>query len=246
MHSLVNFFKKIDFDSMLGYLNIMSKPRSPVPLYSHLSVKLREFSELLPSSFQPRSSDGIKEPLPALILIKKLHNMLWHELLAPDYDENTKWQLNLIRKDLHRMVSAMEEAVVICRAASVAMILDLHASIRDAEERLNSSTQLLISFIRKQLDPLIDAMISDAEKEAGQPMAICIAPYRPWDKPEVVSERFRELSKSLKETPVQAKLKCVPHMCGNPNKEPWPRCCREASVAISKQMEEHCLMDKWR
>ena len=244
MYSLVNFFKKIDFDIMLTYLNTMSKPRSPVSLYSHLSVKLREFSELLPSSFQLGSGDGLKEPFPALVLIKKLHNMLWHELLAPDYDENTKWQLNLIRTDLHRMVSATEEAVVICRAASVGMILDLHASTRYAEERLDSSAEVLISFIRKQLDPLIDAMISDAEKEAGQPMAICIAPYKPWDKPEVVSEAFRELLKSLKETPVQAKLKCVPHVCGNPNKEPWPRCCREASVAISKQMEEHYFMEK--
>ena len=244
MYSLVNFFKKIDFDIMLTYLNTMSKPRSPVSLYSHLSVKLREFSELLPTSFQPRSSDGIKEPFPALILIKKLHNMLWHELLAPDYDENTKWQLNLIRTDLHRMVSATEEAVVICRAAGVGMILDLHASTRYAEERLDSSADLLISFIRKQLDPLIDAMFSDAEKEAGQPMAICIAPYKPWDKPEAVSEAFRELSKSLNEKPVQTKLKCVPHVCGNPNKEPWPKCCLEASDAISKQMEEHYFMEK--
>jgi hypothetical protein len=244
MYSLVNFFKKIDFDIMLTYLNTMSKPRSPVSLYSHLSVKLRQFGELLPSSFQLGSGDGLKEPFPALVLIKKLHNMLWHELLAPDYDENTKWQLNLIRTDLHRMVSATEEAVVICRAASVGMILDLHASTRYAEERLDSSAEVLISFIRKQLDPLIDAMISDAEKEAGQPMAICIAPYKPWDKRESVSEAFRELLKSLKETPVQAKLKCVPHVCGNPNKEPWPRCCREASVAISKQMEEHYFMEK--
>lgn len=219
----------------------MSKSRSPVSLYSHLSVKLREFSELLPTSFQPRSSDGIKEPFPALILIKKLHNMLWHELLAPDYDENTRLQLNLIRNDLYPMVYATQEAVAICVTPN---LMGFQEVIRDKNEELCRNAELLISFIRKQLDPLIDAMFSDAEKEAGQPMAICIAPYNPWDKPEVVSEAFRELSKSLNEKPVQTKLKCVPHVCGNPNKEPWPKCCREASVAISKQMEEHYFMEK--
>jgi hypothetical protein len=38
-----------------------------------------------------------------------------------------------------------------------------------------------------------------------------------------------------------AEVKSVPHQCGSPNKEPWPKCCREASVALSKQMEAHYL-----
>lgn len=219
----------------------MPQARSPVPLFSHLSSKLREFCELLPTAFQQRSEDCIKEPFPALELIRKLQKIVKHELLAPDYDGETKGYLKQICTDLDRMVSTTESAVAICVAPK---LIAFHATIRGFDEYLYRAAQLLISFIRKQLDPLIDAMISDAEKEAGQPMAICIAPYKPWDKPESVSEAFRELSKSLKENPVQAKLKCVPHVCGNPNKEPWPKCCREASVAISKQMEEHYFMEK--
>lgn len=34
------------------------------------------------------------------------------------------------------------------------------------------------------------------------------------------------------------------HHCANPNKEPWPKCCREASAAFSKEMEERHFQEK--
>lgn len=204
--------------------NTMSKPRSPVSLYSHLSAKLREFGELLPTAFQQRSE---KAPFPVLELIQKLQDIVWHEQLAPDYDDKTKEQLKQIRTDLHRMVIATEEAVAICVAPN---LIAFHATICGYDESLYRSSQLVISFIRRHLDPLIDAMTS----EAGQLMAICIEPYRPWDTPkEPVPELFRELL-----NPPRAEVECVAHRCGNPNKEPWPNCCSEASVAMSKKMEE--------
>ena len=202
----------------------MSKPRSPVSLYSHLSAKLCEFAELLPTAFQQRSE---KAPFPVLELIQTLHDIVWHEGLAPDYDEKTKEQLKQIRADLHQMVSTTEEAAVICVAPN---LIAFQATIRGTDQHLYRSAQLLISFIRKQLDSLIDAMIS----EAGQPMAICIEPYKPWDAPkEPVPELFQQLL-----TPPRAEVACVVHRCGSPNKEPWPKCCGEASAAMSKQMEE--------
>ncbi|NBO09715.1 MAG: hypothetical protein EBV30_10340 [Actinobacteria bacterium] len=202
----------------------MSKPRSPVSLYSHLSAKLREFGELLPTAFQQRSD---KAPFPVLELIQKLHDIVWHEQLAPDYDDKTKEQLKQIRTDIYRMVVVTKEAVAICVAPN---LIAFHATICGYDESLYRSSQLVISFIRRHLDPLIDAMTS----EAGQLMAICIEPYRPWDTPkEPVPELFRELLK-----PPRAEVKCVVHRCGNPNKEPWPNCCSEASVAMSKKMEE--------
>ena len=212
----------------------MSKPRSPVSLYSHLSAKLREFGELLPTAFQQRSD---KEPFPALELIQKLHDIVWHEQLAPDYDDKTKEQLKQIRADLHRMVSTTETAVSACVAPN---LIAFHATIRGIDEHLYRSAQLLISFIRRHLNPLIDAMILEAEKEAGQPMAICIEPYKPWDTPkEPVPELFRELL-----TPPPAEVACVVHRCGSPNKEPWPKCCGEASAAFSKSMEERHFKEK--
>ena len=215
-------------------INTMSYPRSPVSLYSHLSAKLREFGELLPTAFQQRSD---KEPFPVLERIQKLHDIVWHEQLAPDYDDKTKEQLKQIRADLHRMVVATEEAVAICVAPN---LIAFQASIRGADEHLYRSSHLLISFIRRHLNPLIDAMILEAEKEAGQPMAICIEPYKPWDTPkEPVPELFRELL-----TPARAEVECFVHRCGNPNKEPWPKCCAEASAAMSKQMEDAHFREK--
>ena len=204
----------------------MTYPRSPVTLYSHLSAKLREFGELLPTAFQQRSD---KEPFPALDLIRKLQETVWQEQLAPDYDDKTKEQLKQIRTDLHRMVIVTEEAVGICVAPNLTAF---HATIRDYGVSLYRSSQLLISFIRRQMNPLIDAIILEAEKEAGEPMAICITPYKPWDEPDPASA-FRELL-----NPPRAEVVCVAHRCGNPNKEPWPKCCSEASAAISKKMEE--------
>lgn len=164
----------------------MSQVRSPVSLFSHLSAKLREFGELLPSAFQQRRGDGIKEPFPALVLIKKLHDIVWHELLAPDYDNTTKEQLKQIRADLHRMVSATESTVAICLAPN---LIAFQASIRGCDEYLYRAAHLLIGFIRKNLDPLLDKMMTDAEKEHGEPTTICIEPYRRWDyypdKPDI-------------------------------------------------------------
>ncbi len=34
------------------------------------------------------------------------------------------------------------------------------------------------------------------------------------------------------------------HRCGSPNKEPWPKCCGEASAAFSKSMEERHFKEK--
>lgn len=213
----------------------MSKPRSPVSLFSHISVKLGEFGELLPTAFRQRSGEGLKEPFPALELIQKLHAIVEHEMLAPDYDENTQHQLKQIRTDLHRMVVATEEAVAICVAPN---LIAFHASIRGCDEYLYRSAQLLTSFVRKHFNPLVDAMILEAEKEAGHPMAICINPYKRWDAPDLSSGSFSELSRWLEQNPHRVRFKCLPHQCGSPNKEPWPKCCREASVAFSKQMEE--------
>jgi hypothetical protein len=123
-------------------------------------------------------------------------------------------------------------------------LIAFHASIRGFDEYLYRAAQLLISFIRSQLGPLIDAMISKAEKEAGQPTAICINPYKPWDAPDLDTVSFRELSMRIKDKPLSAMVDCVAHNCGNPNKEAWPKCCREASTALSKQMEEHYFMEK--
>jgi hypothetical protein len=219
----------------------MSKPRSPISLFSHLSVKLGEFSELLPTAFRPRSGEGLKEPFPALDLIQKLHDSLWHELLAPDYDEKTQVLLKQILTDLHRMVSTTRSAVAVCLAPN---LIGFEASIRGPQENLYSSAQLLISFVRSQFNPLLDAMILEAEKEAGRPMAICITPYKPWDTPNLSSESFREISRCLEEPPQRAELKCAVHQCGNPNKERWPRCCPEATAAISKQMYENYIRQK--
>jgi hypothetical protein len=195
---------------------------------------LREFGELLPTAFQQRSD---KAPFPALELIQKLHDIVWHEQLAPDYDDKVKEQLKQIRADLHRMVSTTEEGVAICVAPN---LIAFQASIRGKDEHLYRSSQLLISFIRRHLDPLIDAMILEAEKEAGQPMAICIEPYKPWDTPkEPVPQLFQELL-----TPPPAEVACVVHRCGSPNKEPWPKCCSEASAAFSQSMEERHFREK--
>jgi hypothetical protein len=209
----------------------MSNPRSPVRLYSHLSAKLRQFGELLPTAFQERSEN---EPFPALELIQKLHDIVWHEQLAPDYDDKTKEQLKQICADLHRMVSTMETSVVACVAPNLSAF---HATIRGIEEHLYRSTQLLSSFIRRHLNPLVDAMILEAEKEAGQPMAICIQPYKPWDAPkDPVPQLFRELQK-----PLCAEVECVAR---GPFKEPWPKCCRKATAALSKRMEELHFKEK--
>lgn len=219
----------------------MPQARSPVPLFSHLSSKLCEFCELLPTAFQQRSEDCIKEPFPALELIRKLQKIVKHELLASDYDGEAKGQLKQICRDLDRMVSTTESAVAICVAPK---LIAFHATIRGFDEYLYRAAQLLISFIRSQLCPLIDAMISKAEKEAGQPTAICINPYKPWDALDLDTISFRDLSMRIKDKPLSAMVDCVAHRCGNPNKEAWPKCCREASIALSKQMEEHYLMGK--
>ena len=219
----------------------MSKLRSPISLFSHLSVKLGEFSKLLPTTFRQRSDAGLEEPFPALDLIQKLYDAVWHELLAPDYDEKTQGLLKQIRADLHRMVNTTKSAVAVCLAPN---LIGFEASIRGPQENLYSSAQLLISFVRSQFNPLVDAMILEAEKEAGRPMAICITPYKPWDTPNLSSESFREISRCLEEPPQRAELKCAVHQCGIPNKERWPRCCPEATAAISKQMYENYIRQK--
>jgi hypothetical protein len=202
---------------------------------------LGEFSELLPTTFRQRSGEGLKEPFPALDLIQKLHDSLWHELLAPDYDEKTQVLLKQILTDLHRMVSTTRSAVAVCLAPN---LIGFEASMSGPQENLYRSAQLLISFVRSQFNPLLDAMIIEAEKEAGRPMAICITPYKPWDTPDLSCESFRKISRCLEEPTQRAEVRCVAHQCGNPNKEPWPRCCREATAAISKQMEQHYIRQK--
>jgi hypothetical protein len=202
---------------------------------------LGEFSELLPNAFRQRSGEGLKEPFPALDLIQKLHDSLWHELLAPDYDEKTQVLLKQILTDLHRMVSTTRSAVAVCLAPN---LIGFEASMSGPQENLYRSAQLLISFVRSQFNPLLDAMIIEAEKEAGRPMAICITPYKPWDTPDLSCESFRKISRCLEEPTQRAEVRCVAHQCGNPNKEPWPRCCREATAAISKQMEQHYIRQK--
>ena len=215
-------------------LNTMSKPRSPVTLYSHLSAKLREFGELLPTAFQQRSE---KAPFPVLELIEKLHDIAWHEQLAPDYDETTKKQLREIRWDLHKMVNATETAVGICRAGN---LMAFHTTIYEYDTYLYRAAHKLIDFIRKHLDPLIDAMFLDEEKAHGKPVAICIQPYKPWDAPEEpASELFQQLL-----TPPRTEVACVVHRCGSPNKEPWPKCCGEASASFSKDMEDRFFRGK--
>jgi hypothetical protein len=202
-------------------LNTMSKPRSPVTLYSHLSAKLREFGELLPTAFQQRSD---KAPFPVLELIEKLHDIVWHEQLAPDYDEKTKKQLREIRWDLRRMVNATETAVEISRAGN---LMAFHTTIYEYDTYLYKAAHTLIDYIRMHLDPLIDAMFLEEEKAHGKPVAICIQPYRPWDAPPLRVELWNTASR----------LECEVHRCANP-KEPWPKCCREASAAFSKDMEQ--------
>jgi hypothetical protein len=219
----------------------MSNPRNPVSLFSHLSVKLGEFGQLLPTAFRQRSGEGLKEPFPVLDLIQRLYDTVWHELLAPDYDEKTKGHLKQIRADLYQMVTTTKSAVAICLAPN---LIDFEASIRGPEENLCRSAQLLISFVRNQFNPLLDAMILEAEKEAGRPMAICITPYKPWDTPDLSSESFRQISRCLEEPAQRALVKSAVHQCGNPHKEPWPRCCREATAAISKQMYENYIRQK--
>ena len=219
----------------------MSKPRSPISLFSHLSVKLGEFGQLLPTTFQQRSGQGLKEPFPALDLIQRLYDTVWHELLAPDYDEKTKEHLKQIRTDLRQMVTTTKSAVAVCLAPN---LMAFEASIRGTEENLYRSAQLLISFVRSHFNHLLDAMILEAEKEAGRPMAICIIPYKPWDAPNLSSESFREISRCLEEPAQRALVKSVVHHCGNPNKERWPRCCPEATAAISKQMYENYIRQK--
>lgn len=206
----------------------MSKPRSPVSLYSHLSAKLREFGELLPTAFQQRSE---KAPFPVLEHIQKLHDIVSHEQLAPDYDEATKKQLREIRWDLRKMVNSTETAVETCRAGN---LMAFHTTIYDYDTYLYKAAHMLIDYIRMHLDPLIDAMFLEEEKAQGKPVAICIQPYRPWDAPPLRVELWKTASR----------LQCEVHRCANPNKEPWPKCCGEASAAFSKGMEERHFREK--
>jgi hypothetical protein len=205
----------------------MAKPRSPITLYSHLSAKLREFGELLPTAFQQRSE---KAPFLVLELIVKLHDIVLHEQLAPDYDEITKKQIREIRWDLHKMVNATETAVEICRAGN---LMAFQTTIYEYDTYLYKAAHTLIDFIRKHLDPLIDAMFLEEEKANGKPVAICIQPYRPWDAPPLRIELWNTASR----------LESEVHRCAKP-KEPWPKCCSEASAAFSKDLEERFFRGK--
>ena len=42
----------------------------------------------------------------------------------------------------------------------------------------------------------------------------------------------------------RTEVECVAHSCGIFKKEPWPKCCREASAAFSKEMEERHFRKK--
>ena len=60
-----------------------------------------------------------------------------------------------------------------------------------------------------------------------------------------LSAKLREFGE-LPPTTFQARteVKSVAHSCGIFKKEPWPKCCREASAAFSKEMEERYFREK--
>jgi len=146
--------------------------KSPVSLFSHLSAKIREFSELLPTAF--RQNTG--EPFPVLTLIQYLHTIVLREMDSPDYNEETRKVLKEIRWDLERMASTTDAAVNICRADN---LIAFHSAIRGYDAYLYYAAQRLNGYIRKHVDPLIDEMILEAEKKEGKPASICILPYQP-------------------------------------------------------------------
>jgi hypothetical protein len=56
------------------------------------------------------------------------------------------------------------------------------------------------------------------------------------------SIKLREFGELLR--PARAEAASVTHHCASPNKQPWPKCCREASAAFSKEMEERYFREK--
>lgn len=233
-----------------------------INLLSHLSQRLEALTAEIPNAIQPRDASLLHPPTKALEIAKEINETLLHELEPLSEQEPTHW-LNFL-DGLHTEVTII--MFTIQDGLGYFLISGPTTYCAEIEEYKNycvSLTTKAIQKIKDLLDPIIQKQLEALKAEYGQPMAIAIKPYRPWDVPPPPETEFQRLyreAQSINTGPCLAlqlapkqepdslnvawgKITSKDHWrtcskeSGTEGKD-WPLCCAEASRVFSQKTEE--------
>jgi len=225
-----------------------------IKLLSHLSQRLEVCKAEIPDAMQVRDPSLLHSPIKAIATAKEIYKTVCHELKPYTQMEheltgipNTLYEL---KYDIDAIVSTLQDGVVYCFIDGP---ISYRAQIEEYRVYCSHLANKAIKKIKGCLDPIIRKQLEELEAEHGEPMAIAMEPYRPWDAPpEPVSEyirMFREHDATQK-APAARLVSITPPLtftkmeaghlsvCTSPKgieSKKWPMCCNEAMKEYVKE-----------
>jgi hypothetical protein len=176
-----------------------------INLLSHLSQRLEALKAEIPDAMQARDPSLLHPPIKALTIAKEINDTVLHEIkpLSEQEDDMSAWLENLedLQIDFSAIVFTIQEGLAYC---FIDGLISYQAQIEDYKNYFTSLADRAIKKIKEHLDPILQKKLEELHAEHGQPMAIAMPPYRPWDAPpppETEIQRLFRKADNLKKGP---------------------------------------------
>ena len=215
---------------------------SYISLLTHMRDQLTEFGEAIPDAMQARDPKLLHPPLKATEICEALNKTVLHELTSPRCEPFLRETLHW---EIENILSCLNSGLPYCLMADP---IPYRSTIEEYRTYLLSCVAKTKDKIKKELEPIIQKMHEDAEKEHGQPMAFAIGRYKPWDAPpEPVPEFLLKLRESICcEKAVLLTVSSTSsnehwRTCDGPKGiegKSWPYCCDAASRECTEKGEK--------
>lgn len=225
-----------------------------INLLSHLSQRLEVCKAEIPDAMQVRDPSLLHPPVKAIVTAQQLYKTVCHELKPyAEMDHpltgipSTLYEL---KYDIDAIVSTLQDGLTYCFIDGP---ISYRGQVMEYREYCISLADKAMKKIKECLDPIIRKQLEDLEAEHGEPMAIAMTPYRPWDAPpEPVPEYVRMIREydALHKAPAALLVSVTPPLtftkmeadhlgvCTSPkgiDSKKWPMCCNEAMKEYAKE-----------
>ena len=218
-----------------------------ISLLSHLSQRLELCKKEIPDAMQARNPSLLHPPIKALTIAKEMNDALLHEInpLSEEEHDTTGWLKTLedLQIDFSAIMFTIQDGLAYCFIDGP---ISYAAQIEEYREYCSHLVTKAIKKIKECIDPIIKKQLDDLKAEHGQPMAIAMPPYRPWDAPPPPETEIQRLFRNVREVDtapcLMLQLESEPakehwRSCLKESSKPWPLCCASASRMFSQEAE---------
>lgn len=218
-----------------------------INLLLHLSRRLDALKAEITDAIQARDPSLLHPPIKALTIAKEINDTMLHEIkpFSQEEHDTSGWLeiLEDLQIDFSVIVFTIQDGLPYCFIDGTISYL---AQIEEYRVYCTHLANKAINKIKGCLDPIIRKQLEELHAEHGEPMAIAMPPYRPWDAPpEPVPEYIRMFRESCaaQKAPAALLVSITPPLtltnmeaghlsvCTSPkgiDSKKWPMCCNEA------------------